>query len=127
MIVQLEDYVLPRLVQIDARAHPRRWVDDAGKSTLVNSLVGERVSETGILRPTTGWTVRTSATAVAPSSTIAQAGAPPTGCDRRDRIVRAIVAQPVAGQRRPFRRRSGGPLETASVTTRPYARAKRVT
>ncbi|HET7303110.1 MAG TPA: dynamin family protein [Segeticoccus sp.] len=54
MIDQLEDYVLPRLLQIDA---PLLTVvggsSGAGKSTLVNSLVGERVTETGVLRPTT--------------------------------------------------------------------------
>ena len=54
MIDQLEDYVLPRLVQIDA---PLLTVvggsTGAGKSTLVNSLVGARVSEPGVLRPTT--------------------------------------------------------------------------
>jgi energy-coupling factor transporter ATP-binding protein EcfA2 len=51
---QLSDYVLPRLVQLDA---PLLAVvggsTGAGKSTLVNSLVGERVTESGVLRPTT--------------------------------------------------------------------------
>jgi hypothetical protein len=54
LIDQLEDYVLPRLLQIDA---PLLAVvggsTGAGKSTLVNSLVGRRVSEPGVLRPTT--------------------------------------------------------------------------
>ena len=54
MVDQLEDYVLPRLVQVDA---PLLTVvggsTGAGKSTLVNSLVGARVSEPGVLRPTT--------------------------------------------------------------------------
>jgi hypothetical protein len=54
MIDQLEDYVLPRLVQIDA---PLLAVvggsTGAGKSTLVNSLVGTRVTTPGVLRPTT--------------------------------------------------------------------------
>jgi energy-coupling factor transporter ATP-binding protein EcfA2 len=51
---QLEDYVLPRLRQIDA---PLLAVvggsTGAGKSTLVNSLVGQAISEPGVLRPTT--------------------------------------------------------------------------
>ncbi|MFI6325698.1 ABC transporter [Nonomuraea sp. NPDC050556] len=51
---QLDDYLLPRLRAIDA---PLLAVvggsTGAGKSTLVNSLVGEDVSEPGVLRPTT--------------------------------------------------------------------------
>jgi len=54
MVDQLEDYVLPRLIQIDA---PLLAVvggsTGAGKSTLVNSLVGHRVTAPGLLRPTT--------------------------------------------------------------------------
>lgn len=53
-IHQLDDYVLPRLVQLDA---PLLMVvggsTGAGKSTLVNSLVGAPVSRSGVLRPTT--------------------------------------------------------------------------
>jgi GTPase SAR1 family protein len=51
---QLDDYVLPRLRRLDA---PLLAVvggpTGAGKSTLVNSLVGQRVSASGVLRPTT--------------------------------------------------------------------------
>lgn len=51
---QLSDYVLPRLENFDA---PLLVVvggsTGAGKSTLVNSIVGKRVTETGVLRPTT--------------------------------------------------------------------------
>jgi hypothetical protein len=54
MIDQIEDYVLPRLMSIEA---PLLAVvggsTGAGKSTLVNSLVGKRVTEPGVLRPTT--------------------------------------------------------------------------
>jgi hypothetical protein len=54
MIDQLEDYAIPRLMTIDA---PLLAVvggsTGAGKSTLVNSLVGSRVTTPGVLRPTT--------------------------------------------------------------------------
>ncbi|GAA1919087.1 ABC transporter [Nocardioides marmoribigeumensis] len=54
LLDQLEDYVLPRLRQIEA---PLLAVvggsTGAGKSTLVNSLLGSRVTEPGVLRPTT--------------------------------------------------------------------------
>ena len=54
LIDQIEDYLLPRLRQMDA---PLLMVvggsTGAGKSTLVNSLVGEEVSAPGVLRPTT--------------------------------------------------------------------------
>lgn len=51
---QLDDYVLPRLARLDA---PLLAVvggsTGAGKSTLVNSLVGRRVTTPGVIRPTT--------------------------------------------------------------------------
>ena len=54
MVDQLEDYVIPRVLSTDA---PLLAVvggsTGAGKSTLVNSLVGRRVTEPGVLRPTT--------------------------------------------------------------------------
>ncbi|WP_446038488.1 ATP-binding protein [Streptomyces sp. SID1121] len=54
LLAQLDDYLLPRLREPDA---PVLAVvggsTGAGKSTLVNSLVGRRVSEAGVLRPTT--------------------------------------------------------------------------
>jgi energy-coupling factor transporter ATP-binding protein EcfA2 len=54
LAAQVDDYMLPRLRQIDA---PALIVvggsTGAGKSTLVNSLVGAIVSPAGVLRPTT--------------------------------------------------------------------------
>ncbi|GAA3873016.1 dynamin family protein [Streptomyces sedi] len=54
LLSQLDGYLLPRLRQPEA---PLLAVvggsTGAGKSTLVNSLVGRRVTEAGVLRPTT--------------------------------------------------------------------------
>ncbi|MFN2389543.1 MAG: ABC transporter [Actinomycetota bacterium] len=54
LVGQIDDYLLPRLRQLDA---PVLAVvggsTGAGKSTLVNSLVGNEVSLAGVLRPTT--------------------------------------------------------------------------
>ena len=54
LVAQVDDYLLPRLRQMDA---PALIVvggsTGAGKSTLVNSLVGTVVSPAGVLRPTT--------------------------------------------------------------------------
>ena len=54
LLKQLDDYVIPRLEALDA---PLLAVvggsTGAGKSTLVNSLVGQNVTRSGVLRPTT--------------------------------------------------------------------------
>ncbi|WP_307717840.1 dynamin family protein [Streptomyces sp. V4I23] len=54
LLAQLDDYLVPRLKDPDA---PLLAViggsTGAGKSTLVNSLAGRKVSEAGVLRPTT--------------------------------------------------------------------------
>lgn len=54
LVRQMDDYLLPRLRRLDA---PLLAVvggsTGAGKSTLVNSLVGKVVSRSGVLRPTT--------------------------------------------------------------------------
>jgi len=54
IVGQIDDYLLPRLRQMDA---PLLMVvggsTGAGKSTLVNSLVGSKVTVSGVLRPTT--------------------------------------------------------------------------
>jgi hypothetical protein len=54
VVGQIDDYLLPRLAQMDA---PLLMVvggsTGAGKSTLVNSLVGAEVTAAGVLRPTT--------------------------------------------------------------------------
>ncbi len=54
LLQQLDDYVIPRLQSLEA---PLLAVvggsTGAGKSTLVNSLVGHQVTKPGVLRPTT--------------------------------------------------------------------------
>lgn len=54
LLAQLDDYLVPRLTAPEA---PLLAVvggsTGAGKSTLVNSLISRRVSESGVLRPTT--------------------------------------------------------------------------
>lgn len=54
VIDQLEDYVIPRLAEVEA---PLLVVvggsTGAGKSTLVNTIVGHKVTTPGLLRPTT--------------------------------------------------------------------------
>ncbi len=54
LLKSLDDYIIPRLTSLDA---PLLAVvggsTGAGKSTLVNSLVGSVVSRSGVLRPTT--------------------------------------------------------------------------
>jgi len=54
LLHQIDDYLLPRLASLDA---PLLAVvggsTGAGKSTLVNSLVGEQLTAAGVLRPTT--------------------------------------------------------------------------
>src|ERR671914_2437657 len=54
LVAQVDDYLLPRLGRMDA---PALIVvggsTGAGKSTLVNSLLGSTVSPAGVLRPTT--------------------------------------------------------------------------
>ena len=54
IVAQLDDYVLPRLVNLEA---PLLAVvggsTGAGKSTLVNTLIGRVVSQPGVIRPTT--------------------------------------------------------------------------
>src|SRR3954468_1626789 len=54
LVAQIDDYLVPRLTNMDA---PLLIVvggsTGAGKSTLVNSLVGASISPAGVLRPTT--------------------------------------------------------------------------
>nr|WP_092256798.1 GTPase domain-containing protein [Corynebacterium cystitidis] len=54
IVAQLDDYILPRLANIDA---PLLAVvggsTGSGKSTLVNAIVGKQVTTAGVIRPTT--------------------------------------------------------------------------
>jgi hypothetical protein len=54
LVAQIDDYILPRVRQLEA---PLLAVvggsTGAGKSTVVNSIVGAELSATGVLRPTT--------------------------------------------------------------------------
>lgn len=54
VVAQLDDYVLPRIVSLEA---PLLAVvggsTGAGKSTLVNAIIGRQVTQIGVLRPTT--------------------------------------------------------------------------
>ena len=64
VVAQVDDYLLPRLLDLDA---PLLTVvggsTGAGKSTLVNSIVGATVTTPGVLRPTTRAPVLVCATA----------------------------------------------------------------
>lgn len=54
LVDQIHDYLLPRLANLDAPVLVGiGGSTGAGKSTIANSLVGENVTETGLLRPTT--------------------------------------------------------------------------
>ncbi|RYV52360.1 GTPase [Pengzhenrongella frigida] len=54
LLGQLNDHLLPRLVELSAPAVVvLAGSTGAGKSTLMNSLLGAEVSEAGVLRPTT--------------------------------------------------------------------------
>jgi energy-coupling factor transporter ATP-binding protein EcfA2 len=68
VVDQVDDYLLPRLLDLDA---PLLTVvggsTGAGKSTLVNSLVGVAVTASGVLRPTTRSPVLVCAPADAPA------------------------------------------------------------
>lgn len=54
LLAQLDEHLLPRLAELSALAIVVvAGSTGAGKSTLYNSLLGEEVSEAGVLRPTT--------------------------------------------------------------------------
>ncbi|MHB1490067.1 MAG: GTPase, partial [Cellulomonas sp.] len=54
LLDQLQDHLLPRLRELSAPAIVVvAGSTGAGKSTLVNSLLGTEVSQAGVLRPTT--------------------------------------------------------------------------
>ena len=79
LVAQIRDHVLPRLADADIPAIVVvGGSTGAGKSTLVNSILGAEVSEAGVLRPTT----RVPVLVVNPEDAQSLADHPVTGVSR---------------------------------------------